>query len=114
MSLVGCYSTNERLTDCTYHEFSSSITTSLDISISCGGNNLDKDSEVSNDNYHTDNDSETDGSADVESAGVSDELNSVSLASLSVAVICALAVIILVAVLIIMFMLRQKKKKYTR
>ena len=112
MTLVGRYSTDERLTDCTYHEFSSSITTSMDISISCGVDSADKDSAVvSDDDDSTDDDRE--GSADVHSAGVSDELNSVSVASLSVAVICAFAVIILVAVLIIVYMLRQKKKKYT-
>ena len=112
MTLVGCYSTNERLTDCTYHEFSSSITTSMDVRISCGVDSADKDSAVvSDDDDSTDDDS--DGSTDVDSAGVSDELNSVSVASLSVAVICASVVIILVAVLIIMYMLRQKKKKHT-
>ena len=45
--------------------------------------------------------------------GKSDELNSVSIVSLSVAVLCASVVILLVAVLIIMVMLRQKKEKYT-
>ena len=81
MTLVGCYSSNDSLIDCAYHEFPSSTTSSMDISISCG-------------------------------SGRSDELNSVSVASLTVAVICASAVIILVAVLIIMFMLRQKKKRH--
>ena len=81
MTLVGCYSSNDSLIDCAYHEFPSTTTSSMDISISCGSGN-------------------------------SDELNSVSVASLTVAVICASAVIILVAVLIIMFMLRQKKKRH--
>ena len=47
MTLVGCYNTNERLTDCTYHEFSTSITTLMDVSISCGSDSADKDSGLS-------------------------------------------------------------------
>ena len=33
MTLVGCYGSEERLTDCSYHEFTA--TSSMDISISC-------------------------------------------------------------------------------
>ena len=124
MTLVGCYSTNERLIDCTYHDFSSLSydTTSMDVSISCGSDSADKDSAGMSDDEDDsatesdDNDDSTDndsnGSADVDStaidsAGAKDEPSSVSVASLSVAVICASALIILVAVLIIMYMFRQ-------
>ena len=81
----------------------------MDVSISCGSDSA----RESNEDNRTDNRTIIDGSADVDSAGVTDKLNSVSIASLSVAVICAFVVIILVVVLIIMYMLRQKKKKYT-
>ena len=97
MTLVGCYNTSKRLADCAHHELPSSTATSMDISISCGSDG------VSND----------DNSGDVESAGLSHELNSISLASLSVAIVCASAVIILVAVLIIMFIVKQKRKQNT-
>ena len=89
MTLVGCYSSEERLIDCAYHDFIGSKSTSMDVSISCGSISAEDSTEKS------------------------DELNSVSVASLSVAVICASALIILVALLIIRHMLRQKKKKST-
>ena len=43
MTIVGCYGSEERLTDCSYHEFeystsASTATTSMDISISCSTN----------------------------------------------------------------------------
>ena len=82
LTLVGCYGSEERLIDCAYHDFGSTV--SMDVSISCG-------------------------SGEKEATSAS-QLSSVSAASLSIAVICAVAVAILAVVLIAMFILRRKKK----
>ena len=85
-TLLGCYSSQERLVDCAYHNFqmstsSSSTTASMDVSISCQSS----------------------------SDGETEQLSSVATASLSIAIICALAVVVLVAILIIMVLLRRRK-----
>ena len=84
MTLVACYGSEERLIDCSYHEFTDSKDDSMDIGINCG-------------------------SSESSAAGLSSE----STASLSIAVIIAIAFIILIAILIAVFVLRRKKKKYT-
>ena len=72
---MGCYGSEERLIDCAYHDFGSTV--SMDVSISCG-------------------------SGEKEAASAS-QLSSVSAASLSIATICAVAVGILAVVLIAVF-----------
>ena len=89
MTLVGCYGTEERLTNCSYHKFeyskSSHISsTSMDISVGC-------DTETS-------------------SSRASNEAR----ASLSISVILAVAVIVLVAVLIIVLIMQRKKRAAKR
>ena len=84
LTLVGYYSSEEKLIDCAHHEYTGS--TSMDISISCG-------STITS-----------------ESA----ELDTVSAVSLSIAVICIFALIVLVAVLIVVFLLRRRKKYSAR
>ena len=122
MTLVGCYSTNTRLTDCTYHEFLSSTATSMDISISCGSNTTDNNRSGNGSNTTGEKGDGSGGAGNsvgsdntnVDSSGLSNELNSFSVASLSIAVFCTFAVFIL-AVLVIKLMLKQKKKKaFTR
>ena len=122
MTLVGCYSTNTRLADCTYHEFLSSTATSMDISISCGSDKTDNNRSGNGNNTTGEKgdgsggaeDSDGSDNTNVDSSGLSNELNSVSVASLSITVFCTFAVFIL-AVLVIKFMLKQKKKKaFTR
>ena len=84
LTLVGCYGSEERLIDCAYHDFGSTV--SMDVSISCGS-----------------------GEKEATSAP---QLSSASAASLSIAVICAVAVAILAVVLIAVFILRRRKKNY--
>ena len=43
MTLVSCYSSNISLINCSYHEFSNSTTTSMDIFISCGSQGDEKE-----------------------------------------------------------------------
>ena len=94
MTLVACYGSEERLIDCDYHEYTDDRNYSTDVSISCHSST--SDSPAAGSNNSTSN-NPTAGS------------NGVSIASLTVAVICAVAVVILVAILIV----RRKKKKYT-
>ena len=81
LTSVGCYGYEEKLINCTHHEYTSS--TSMDISISCinSGDSVDSSSDK------------------------------MSAASLSIAVIFAFAVIILVAVLIIIGIFRRRTKR---
>ena len=94
MTLVACYGSEEGLIDCDYHEYTDDRNYSTDVSISCHSSTSDSPAACSN------NSTSNDPTADS---------NGVSIASLTVAVICAVAVVILVAILIV----RRKKKKYT-
>ena len=94
MTLVACYGSEEGLIDCDYHEYADNKSYSTDVSISCHSSSSDSPVASSNDSTTT---SPTAGS------------NGVSIASLTVAVVCAVAVVILVAILIV----RRKRKKYT-
>ena len=85
ITLVGCYSSDERLIDCAYHDFPSDSTISMDVSISCQGSS--DDSEISH-------------------------LRRVSTASLTLTVLLAIAAIVVVVVLVVIFVLRQRKKRY--
>ena len=85
ITLVGCYSSDERLIDCAYHDFPSDSTISMDVSISCQGSS--DDNEISH-------------------------LRSVSTASLTLTVLLAVAAIVVVVVLVVIFVLRQRKKRY--
>ena len=82
MTLVGCYSSDEKLTDCAYHEYTSSGNHHMDISVDCGSSTTES------------------------------ELNAVTAASLSIAVICILAVFVVVVVILVIFFMRRKKEKY--
>ena len=94
MTLVGCYGTEERLTNCSYHKFEYSTSsyditsrTSMDVSISC-----------------------VETSASMANNEAIARASSEAMASLSISVILAVAVVILVAVLIIMLIIQRKKK----
>ena len=91
---VGCYSSDERLIDCAYHDFpmASTSSTSMDVSISC----------------HQSSEQQRTSSSDNE------QLRRVSTASLTVAVICVIAVVFLVALLVIVFVLRRRGKNDPR
>ncbi|CAI8023571.1 Neurotrypsin, partial [Geodia barretti] len=91
MTLVGCYGSEDKLTDCSYHESSSS--TSMDISISCDNSTNEEPSPTAT------NDDGTGGSSESSSGMV--------YASLSVSALLAVVVIALVAVLIVVW---QRKK----
>ncbi|CAI8023573.1 Neurotrypsin [Geodia barretti] len=100
MTLVGCYGSEDQLTDCSYHEFESSSSTisSMDISISCDR----KDNGTGTMGSPTDtNDDGTGGSSESSSGMV--------YASLSVSALLAVVVIALVAVLIVVW-LRKKSR----
>ena len=93
MTLVGCYGTEDNITNCSYHEFkystsASTITTSMDISITC--------------------------TSDIQDPTPAKVSNAMASASLSISVILAVAVIGLVAVLIVMFVMNRKKKRAKR
>ena len=98
MTLVGCYGTEDKLADCSYHEFKSP--TSMDVSISCN--------RKDNVNVTGPMDSQIDNSESNQSAG------GVVYASLSVSVILAVGVIALVAVLVVVFVLWQRKRRTER
>ena len=92
MTLVGCYGTEERLTNCSYHKFEYSTfshisSTSMDVSISC--NTLEGETSAS-------------------------RASNEAMASLSISVILAVAVIVLVAALIIVLIMQRKKKTAKR
>ena len=98
MTLVGCYGTEERLTNCSYHEFvystsSYGITssTSMDVSISCDTLKVET-------------------SASMASNEAIARASSEAMASLSISVILVVVVVILVAVLIIVLIMQRKKK----
>ena len=97
LTLVGCYGSEKKLIDCAHHDYTSS--TSMDISISCiSSNNGSRNESVNGtiiSNINTDSSS-------------SDEFNSLSEASLFLAIICLFVVIIFVIVLII-FIRRSRK-----
>ena len=95
MTLVGCYGTEDKLADCSYHEFESPTSgtiSSMDVSISC--NRKDNVTE-----------GPTDKSESSQGAG------GMVYASLSVSVILAVVVIALVAVLIALFVFWQRKRR---
>ena len=95
MTVVGCYGFEEKLTDCSYHEFESPTTSSIDISISCSRKE------------NSTGDSRIDGTGD----SASDSANpagSMVYASLSISVLLAVVVIALVVVIIV---LKRRKKR---
>ena len=97
ITLVGCYGTEDRLADCSYHEFESPTSgtiSSMDISISC--NRKDNVTGTGTTEWPTDNN---------QSAG------GMVYASLSVSVTLAVVVIALVAVLIALFVFWQRKRR---
>jgi deleted-in-malignant-brain-tumors protein 1 len=98
MTLVGCYGSEDKLTDCSYHESSSS--TSMDISISCDRKNDSTDSTTPPSSTDSQIDNNDDGTG---SSGM-------VYASLSVSALLAVVVIALVAVLIVVFLLWRRKK----
>ena len=88
--IVGCYGSEERLTDCSYYELGYSpppptAVTSMDIGISC----------------------------DMEEESVA-QASTVAMASLSISIILALALIGVVAVLIAVLILRRRKSSAKR
>ena len=92
MTLVGCYGTEERLTNCSYHKFEYStsshiLSTSMDVSIRC--NTLEGETSAS-------------------------RANSEARTSLSISVILAVAVVALLAVQIIVIIMQRKKKTAKR
>ena len=100
ITLVGCYGTEDKLADCSYHEFESPTSgtiSSMDISISC--NRKDNVTGTGTTERPTDN------SESNQSAG------GMVYASLSVSVILAVVVIALVAVLIALFVFWQRKRR---
>ena len=94
MTLVGCYGSEDQLTDCSYHEFESS--SSMDISISCDR----KDNGTGSIGSQIDNNDDGTGGSSESSSGI-------VYASLSVSALLAVVVIALVAVLIVVW--RRKK-----
>ena len=89
MTLVGCYGTEERLTNCSYHKFEYStsgsiLSISMDVSISC----------------------------DVETSA--SRASNEARASLSISVILAVAVFVLVAALIVVLIMQRKKRAAKR
>ena len=129
MTLVGCYSSEDKLTDCSYHEFEwyGDVISTLDISISC--DNITATVDSTEDTGGTkipiiiiDNDSEnsTQSSATVDSQIHTDDKGSsksdsgesgLVYASLIISVLLAIA---LVASLIVIFVLRRRKKSIQR
>ncbi|CAI8023564.1 Scavenger receptor cysteine-rich domain superfamily protein, partial [Geodia barretti] len=131
MTLVGCYSSEDKLTDCSYHEFEwyGDVISTLDISISCDNITAAVDSTATVDSTEDtggtkspiiiiDNDSEnsTQSSATADSQIHTDDKGSsksdsgesgLVYASLIISVLLAIA---LVASLIVIFVLRRRKK----
>ena len=91
MTVVGCYGSEERLTDCSYHEFEYSTSpsiksTSMDISISCSPN---------------------EGSSAAQISGI-------AIASLVISILLVLTLVLVVGILIAFFVLRRRKKRTER
>ena len=96
LTLVGCYSSEEKLIDCAHHEYTSSSTSeSMDISIICGST-----TSTSTTSTLINSTGSTSAKSDI-----------VSTVSLSIAVICVSAIVVLVVVLILVFLFRQRKKQ---
>ena len=92
MTLVGRYGTEDKLADCSYHEFESPTSSSMDVSISCNR----KDNVTVTMERPIESSQGTGGMV---------------YASLSVSVILAVVVIALVAVLIALFVFWQRKRR---
>ena len=95
LTLVGCYGSEKKLIDCAHHDYTSP--TSMDISISCisSWSRNERVNSTITSNINMDSSS-------------SEEFNSLSAASLFIAIICIFVVIILV-VLLIIFLKRSRK-----
>ena len=102
MTLVGCYGTEDKLADCSYHEFESPTSGSMDVSISCNRKDV---TERPIDN------SESNQSTTERPIESSQGAGGMVYASLSVSVILAVVVIALVAVLIALFVFWQRKRR---
>ena len=128
MTLVGCYSSEDKLTDCSYHEFELNgyVISSVDISISCDNITAAVDSTedtggtkspiiIDNDNENsTQNSATVDSQINTDNEGSSKSDSGESglvYASLIISVLLAIA---LVASLIVIFVLRRRKKSIQR
>ena len=86
MTLVGCYGSEEKLINCSYHEFEKVATSAMDISVSCGTN---------------------------DDAGT-DKISSHAATIALIFVVLAIVFITVVAILIILFVMLRRKKKTQR
>ena len=90
VTLVGCYRSDEKLTDCAYDMYTSS-SDSMDVSVICGS-------------------SENSSSDPMDCDSNESKLDALSMASLSMAVVSVLAIFVVFVVIIVAFFMRKRKE----
>ena len=102
---MACYGTEWELNDCSYHEFDSTTSSSIDISIKCVSNT---DSEGYDDK------DKDDSTVDSKTGDSPTGASSTFYASLSISALLSLVVVTLAAVIIVLFALRRRKMRSKR